>query len=386
MITVGIIFGGRSVEHEVSIITGYQALGAIDRERYRPVPVYLARDNVWYVGEFLQTIDFFRREHPPLERLTRVLPCPDPAQGKLVLRPTRSTLFARSAEIILDCVLPATHGTYGEDGCLQGLLEMSGVPYAGSDVRASAVGMDKVLTKAILAAAGLPHLEHRVLSRTQYQLQPNACLAALESHPGYPLMVKPAVLGSSVAVGRAESRARLKDALDLAFRFCDRALTEPALTDFREVNCAVLDGDPPIPSVLEQPIRESDLLRFQDKYQGGKSGSKSSKGSKGMASQQRLIPAPLDEAMTKTIQEMAVRTFQAIGAGGVARVDFLIDRDNRVFVNELNNIPGSFAFYLWENMGKSFRELLTRMIDRAFEIRRNKDRTTYAFESNLLAG
>ncbi len=368
------------MEHEVSVITGYQALESIDRSCYDVTPVYIARDNVWFIGEELANIEFFRQEQLSLSRLTRVLPSPDAARGKLRLMEAATRALRRPRTVELDCVIPATHGTFGEDGSLQGLLDMAGVPYAGSDVRASAVGMDKLLTKAVLAGAGLPYLPSEAVHRDEFQNDRAGVIARLEDKLSYPVFVKPATLGSSVAVSRCSTRGELEEALDLALRFGKRALVERGLEGATEINCAVLDGDPPTPSVLEQPARSDELLTFDQKYRGGK------KGAKGMAAQQRLIPAPIDPEMSERIQSLAVQTFQAVGAGGVARIDFLICAEGELFVNEINNIPGSFSYYLWEYRGRSFMELLTRMVERAFEIHRRRNRITYTFEANLLAG
>jgi len=379
---LGVVFGGRSVEHEVSVVTGYQVIEAADRAKYDVIPVYIGRDNVWYIGEPLDSISFFRQEQPPLNRLMRVLPAPDASTGKLQLLEAETGLLRKPKCTTLDVVLPATHGTFGEDGSLQGLLDMAGVPYTGSNVRGSAVGMDKEMTKAALAAAGLPHLPYRVVHRSDWEKDNTNSIVLLESAFPYPHFIKPVALGSSVAVGRAGDRAQLITALDLALRFSDRALVEPSIDGATEINCAVLDGDPPIASVLEQPMRTGDLLSFEEKYKGG--GKKGAKGS-GMAGQQRLIPAPLPNEQAELIKSLAVKTFEAIGAGGVARVDFIINRKGDVFVNELNNIPGSLAFYLWEPLGKTFKELIDRLVERAIEVNRRRNRTTFTFEANLLA-
>ena len=282
---------------------------------------------------------------------------------------------------------------------------MAGIPYAGSGVTGSAVGMDKLLTKAVLARAGLPFIDYRAVTSDIFTADPDAILTQLESDLSFPLMVKPAVLGSSVAVTRADTRDELRAALDLARRFGDRILVEKALDDPTEINCAVLDGDPPVPSVLEQPVSGGSLLTFDEKYRGeGRKGKQKSAIShqpsasridipvcspstvtKGMASLKRLIPAPIPDELTQRIRQMAVDAFTETQAGGVARVDFLIAQAGAIYVNEINNIPGSFAFYLWEYMGRSFRELLDRMIERAFEVNKRRNRTTYAFEANLLA-
>ena len=384
-INLGLIFGGRSVEHEVSIITAYQALGALDKRKYRVTPVYLARDNVWYIGSGLEDISFFRVEQPQIGKLTRVLPCPDAARGKLRLVEASPSGLRKPRITELDLVIPATHGTFGEDGCLQGMLEMAGVPYAGSGVYASAVGMDKLLTKAVLEAEGLPFLPYTTVTRTAFEADPSAVLNRIEAKPGYPVIVKPARLGSSIGVSMADSRVELEEALDLALRFGERVLVERCIEGGIEVNCAVLDSDPPTPSVLEQPVKSSDHLTFDDKYRADQKGIKGSKDGKGMAGQKRLIPAPISSEQTRTIQDLAVRFFSAIRGGGVTRVDFLIDEKKEIFVNEINNIPGSFSFYLWEYMGRTFSELLDRMIDRAFEVRKRSHRTIYSFDANLLA-
>lgn len=383
---LAIIFGGRSVEHEVSILTGYQAIEMADRTKYDLTPVYIARDNVWYIGDELKELAFFRQDHPPLNRLTRVFPAPDAARGKLTLiEAAPGGLLKRPQTVELDIVIPATHGTFVEDGCLQGILEMANVPYAGSDVRSSAVGMDKLLTKSVLTIAGIPVLPYVELNGQQFDVDPKSVISRLETEIGYPIFVKPAILGSSVGVSRADDPEELYDALDLAFKFGARVLAEKALTGYTEINCSVIDGDPPIPSVLEQPLTAEELLTFDEKYKGG--GKKSGfKGGKGMAGQQRIIPADLTDDVTATIQQMAVQTFLTIGAGGVARIDFLIDDSGTIFVNELNNIPGSFSFYLWEQMGRSFRELIDRMVETAKLRHKQRNRTTFAFEANLLAG
>jgi D-alanine-D-alanine ligase len=223
-------------------------------------------------------------------------------------------------------------------------------------------------------------MPYRAVTRDEFERDSARALNDLESALPYPMFVKPAVLGSSVAVSRADGRTELESALDLARRFCNRILVEQALDGAADINCAVLDGDPPVASVLEQPVSHERLLTFDEKYRGGK------KGSKGMAGLKRLVPAPIEPELAGRITAAALKVFAAVGAGGVARVDFLVCNHNDFFVNEINNIPGSFSYYLWEHMGRSFRELLDRMIDRAVEVRRRRNRTVYAFEGNLLAG
>ena len=385
-IALGIIFGGRSVEHEVSILTGQQAIQAADTNKYDVVPIYLDRDNLWYIGEEAGNVEFFRQSVISMEKLTRVFPCPDPRRGKLSLVEAKTSLFGKKKELTVDCVIPACHGTFGEDGSLQGLLEMANIPYASSKPSASAVGMDKVLFKAILQAADLPCLPYLTVFRSEWESDRDSIMKSVEAKFPQAVFVKPAVLGSSVGISRAEGSEALITALDLGLKFGERVLVEPAVDDGKEINCSVLDGDPPLASILEQPVSSADLLTFDEKYKGqAKKGGKGVKTGKGMAAQQRLIPAPIGDAMTTEIQKLAVQTFQATGAGGVARIDFMLSAEDKIYVNELNNIPGSLSFYLWERMGKSFGELIDRMVSRAYEINKRQNRTTFSFEGNLLS-
>lgn len=388
-ITLGIIFGGRSVEHEVSILSGSQALNAADSSKYNVQPVYIARDNVWYIGEELNDISFFQRKNPSISQLTRVYPCPDAMRGKLrLIGSDTGGLFKKPVNINLDCVLPVTHGTFVEDGSLQGLLDMAGVPYAGSNVRGSMVGMDKLLFKAVMRENSIPVVDYLQLHKSEWGKDEDRITARILSELSGDVIVKPAIAGSSVGIGRASDSPRLQDVINFAFKFSDRVLVEKAISNMTEINCSVIDGDPPIPSILEQPLSHSELLTFDEKYKGntkGTKGVKGTQGSKGMAAQQRKIPAPVSEDVASRIREYAVKTFQIVGAGGVARIDFILDSGGDIFVNELNNIPGSLSFYLWEHMGKSFTDLIDKMVERSFEVHKIRNRTTYAFESNLLA-
>ncbi|MFN3821430.1 MAG: D-alanine--D-alanine ligase family protein [bacterium] len=382
--TVGVIFGGRSVEHEISIITGHQVLEALDRSRWEPVPIYLSAENLWFVGDGRLSLDFFRQDPLPLDKLYRVDPIPDPGSCSLKLRYRRGGLWG-SREKVLQIILPAVHGTYGEDGSLQGLLEMANVPYVGSSVAGSALGMDKLLTKRILSSLRIPILPWGEVDRWTWERDWEKVISDWERNWGYPLMVKPAALGSSIGVSRVESQESLKRAVDLCLRWGEWALVEPWLEQAREVNCAVLDGDPPIASLVEEPIRESVLLTFEEKYLRGKKGkSADSPLSGGMASLARHIPAELDPEMTQRIQELAKEAFLGMRLGGVVRVDFLLSVQGELYLNEVNTIPGSFAYYLWEPMGKSFRELLDYLLERAREVHRRKNRISYLLDTRIL--
>jgi D-alanine-D-alanine ligase len=376
---VGVAFGGRSVEHDVSIITGLQALGVLE-ERHSPVPIYIARSGRWYTGDVLRELSVYQRDDDP-ENAEEVNF--DLHNGRLLRTGGGGSLLRarRSPEPIeLDVVVLATHGTQGEDGCLQGALELAQLPYVGPPVGAAAAAMDKVTTKAILAQAGLPVLEHLVLHRDEWDSDKSGVPSRVRETFDFPIYVKPASLGSSVGVSRCVCDAELIDALELGFELDRTCLLEPSVEGGIEVNCAVIGrpGVEPRASLCEQPVAAESFLSFEDKYMAGAK-------NEGMKGAQRLIPAPLSDALTTQVQGLAKRAFTAFACAGVTRVDFLIDAQQRVYVNELNTIPGSFSFYLWEPAGLPFAELMDKLIDFALAEHREKLRTTTVFATNLLA-
>jgi D-alanine-D-alanine ligase len=376
---VGVAFGGRSVEHDVSIITGLQAVAALS-ERHRPVPIYIARSGRWYTGQALKDLAVYQRDggDPQAEEIAF-----DLHGGRLLRRSESGSLLRgrRAPEPIeLDAIVLATHGTQGEDGCLQGALELAQLPYVGPPVGAAAAAMDKATTKAVLAQAGLPALPHLALRREQWDADRDGCRQRAREAFDFPLYVKPASLGSSVGVSRCEDDAALAGALELAFELDRVCLIEPAAQGGIEVNCAVIGrpGAPPRASVCEQPVASEGPLSFEDKYmRSGKA--------EGSKSAQRLIPAPISDELTGRVRALACAAFAAFGCAGVTRVDFLIDAQERVFVNELNTIPGSFSFYLWEPAGLPFAELMDELLELALSDHREKQRTTTVFDTNLLA-
>lgn len=383
---VGVAFGGRSVEHDVSIITGLQALGVLG-ERHVPVPIYIARSGRWYTGDALKELSVYQQDgdDPDAEEIHfdlhngRLLKAA-PGGGGGLLRSRRSSGGRADQSIELDVIVLATHGTQGEDGCLQGALELARLPYVGPPVGAAAAAMDKVMTKAVLAQAGLPALEHLALRREQWEQDGPLTHARVRERFEFPLYVKPASLGSSVGVSRCCSDAELAEALKLGFELERVCLVEPAVEGGIEVNCAVIGrpGVEPRASLCEQPVAAEHFLSFEDKYMGDGKG-------EGMKSAARLIPAPLPDELTAQVQDLAARAFVAFGCAGVTRVDFLIDASQRVYINELNTIPGSFSFYLWEPAGLPFADLMDELIGFALADHREALRTTTVFATNLLA-
>ena len=384
------MFGGRSVEHDVSIITGLQACEVLEA-RHEPVPLYIDREGRWFTGAALRDIDTYRAgtavdaEPVVLDVGTGLLRSPPAEQ--------RRGMFGRGAgagpqEQRLDVVLPATHGTQGEDGCLQGALELADVPYGGPTLESAVLAMNKAVTKSMLRAAQIPVLEDLTLRRSEYEREGGeAIVAKVKARFGLPVYAKPASLGSSVGVSRCADDAALADALQLAFELDRVALVEPAVEGGKEINCAVLGrpGGELRVSACEQPIASADFLSFEDKYmrEGGKGEGQLK--TEGMSSADRIIPAPISDEQTASVEALARRTFEVLGCTGVARVDLLLDAQDRLFVNEPNTIPGSFAFYLWEPVGLSFPDLLDELIDIAMAEHAEKQQTTRTFETNLLA-
>ena len=406
---MGVVFGGRSVEHDVSIITGLQACEVL-AARHTPVPLYIDREGRWFSGETLRDVQTYRRDTLDAEPVTLDLgsgtvrsaaaPPAPPAPRRRGMFGARDAPGARDAddgrermaERRLDVIVPACHGTQGEDGCLQGALELADIPYAGPTLEAAVLAMNKAITKSVLRAAGIPVLEDLTLRRDDYERDGAAAIAAkVRTRFGLPVYVKPASLGSSVGVTRCGDDAQLADALALAFELDRVAIVEPAVEGGTEINCAVLGrpGAPARVSVCEQPIATEGYLSFEDKYmrEGGKGADATDGGvkSEGMSSAQRIIPAPISEELTADVQDLARRTFETLGGAGVARVDLLLDAQGRLFVNEPNTIPGSFAFYLWEPVGLAFADLMDALIDIALAEHAEKTATTRTFQSNLLA-
>lgn len=392
-IRLGIIYGGPSVEHEIAVISAVQAISAADDSKYQVVPVYISKDGLWYTGEALRDISAYADLSSLLAKCRRVQMTADRGSHKLVCR--GKGLFAKDEEIALDVVLPVMHGAHGEDGCLQGLLELLNIPYAGPGVLAAAVGMDKIMMKNVLAANNLPVLPAVWFTADEWFAAPDEKLAEAEAKLGFPMIVKPANLGSSVGIARAADKDELAAALNDAASFSGRLLIEPCLDDRREINCSVLGyGAKVSASVCEEPLTDNAFLTYQDKYM---SGGKSSKGAKpgdktgpakaGMGSSRRQIPADLPAETAAEIQSLSKRAFVALDGCGVARIDVMIDkRNDKIYINEINTIPGSLAFYLWQAAGTDFTSLIDELVAGALARQRAKDKLTFSYNTNILAG
>lgn len=374
---IGVLFGGTSVEHEVSIISAAQAMAALDREKYDVIPVYLSKNHRLYSSDKLMEMETFRDLDKLEKNITQVsLICKG---SKYFLQPVNASFFSKPIEI--DLMIPVVHGTHCEDGTVQGLFETVGIPYAGCDVIAAAVGQDKVVMKHILQNSGIPIVPWFWFYRYDFEKDAQAYL--LRAHElGFPIVVKPANLGSSVGITIAKNEVELVDAIHEASRYDVKIVLEKAVVELREVNCSVLGFDREMrASVLEEVRKSDEILSYENKYIAGNKGS-----SKGMASASRIVPAPLSETLSEEIRQLALNTFKVLGASGVARIDFLMDAITlQVYVNEINTIPGSLAFYLWEASGVDFSELMDNLVKQAIDRQRLREKMIFSYDTNLLA-
>lgn len=380
--TVAFIFGCRSVEHEVSIISAVQAMRAVNREKYDVFPIYVTKTGEMYTSSAMMEIEPFRDMKKLIansEPITLIKSGED-----VVVRYLSQGLFSKKKDLVINVAFPVVHGTNCEDGTLQGYLEFLGIPYVGCDVLSSAVGMDKAVFKHVMKAANLPVLDCITFYAREYAECRDEIILRAEKEIGYPMIVKPVNLGSSVGITKAKDRDALIDAIDLAISFSDKVLVEHAVSSIREINCSVLgDSDECEASVCEEPFMNDDILSYEDKYMGGKN----SGASKGMASLGRKLPADIPAEKSDEIRDLACRVFKAFGASGVVRIDFIIDTDtDKVYVNEANTIPGSLSFYLWEATKTPYSALIDKLISLAFRRKRNRENLTFTIDTNILSG
>ena len=395
---VALIFGGRSPEHEVSIVTAHQVCAAL-AENHNVVPIYITKDGEWLTGDALRELATFTEGSLPtaaeFDSVTVAFEGtsagPDYVRGAFVVHPKRARWFRAPEKTVLpvDVVFPAIHGTHGEDGTLQGLLELMNLPYVGSGVVGSAGGMDKIVMKAMLRENQLPIVPYVWWTQHQWQTDKARLVENVAATLGYPVFVKPAVSGSSIGVSAVKNSDELVTAVELASQYCHRILVEQAVQNPCEINCAVIGARQVTASVCEQPMTDAAFLTFDDKYihETATKASDTSphRAPSAMAGAERKIPAPISEELTLHVQGLAAQTFQVLDCAGVARIDFLMDADEHVYVNEINTIPGSFSFYLWEHDGVAFPQLVSQLIDVAFSVHAAKNSLTYSYETNLLS-
>ena len=381
---VGVIFGSRSCEREVAIISAVQLMRFADPEKYDIIPVYIDEHGSWYTGEALKEIGTYKPFNPEMKGIRKVFPDLSSGSGALLYLNKGSGLLAKDKLEIaarIDVYIIVMHGMNGEDGTLQGLMELANIPYTSTGVTGSAVGMDKIIMKEFFRGADLPVLPGEWYTRREYTEDASKILSDVSGKLGFPVFVKPANLGSSIGVSRADNEEELKDALELAFEYDRRVLVEKGLDKPVELNCSVLGYDDDLlASPIEMPLNQDEFLDFRDKYLGGN-------GSKGMASLSRVLPAPIEDSLKDEIQEMSKKIFRLMDCKGVVRIDYMFDRlSEKLFITEINTIPGSLAFYLWEKDGISYRELIDRMIACAEKAHDDRNKTNYAYTSDILKG
>ncbi len=381
--TIGVIFGSRSCEREVAIISAVQLMRHADREKYDVIPVYISEDGNWYTGDVLADIQTYKPFRPDQKGITRVFPDLSSGSGALLtIQKKGKGLFAGERMVIaarIDAYIIVMHGLNGEDGTLQGMMELMNIPYTSTGVAGSALGMDKIMMKQFFKGADLPVLPGVWFTRSAFASNREKVLERVENELGFPVFVKPANLGSSIGVSRADNRESLADSLELAFEYDRRVLVEKGLNKPVELNCSVMGYDEELQaSPIEMPLNNDEFLDFKDKYL-------SSGGSKGMASLHRVLPAPIDDELTAEIQNLSKTIFRLLDCKGVVRIDYMFDRDSeKLYITEINTIPGSLAFYLWENAGISYSSLIDRMIEFAEKAHDDKNQANYAYTSDIL--
>lgn len=401
-IKVGIFFGGESVEHEISVITMSQAISSLNPEKYEIVPIYIAKNGVMYTGDDLLDLYSFKDMDVLLKRCykvavvndgegVKVVRCPAPIIGKKVLN-------------TIDVAFPIVHGTNCEDGTLAGFLNLLRIPVVGPDILASSLGMDKIIQKMVLNYYDIPVVDFVSFYSMEYVKDEEKILKEIESKLEFPMIVKPGNLGSSVGIRKAKNKAELEEAIEFAMEFADRVLVEKAVENLKEINCSVIgnlaEGEA---SVCEEPCFTDEILSYADKYIGdGKSKGGTISGGKGAniklgaksgssktggnSFANKKIPAEISDEKTKEIQDLSKKVFKVLGCSGVARIDFLMDtKEDKVYVNEINEIPGALSYYLWEATGKSFEQELDEIIDIAIKRKRDKDKLTFSYDQNILA-
>lgn len=377
--TILVAFGGASPEHEVSVITAHQAIAALKNDDlYHVKPLYISKSGRWLTGEYLLELNHFT-DLKKIEANTNPCFFTQNKMGATVLVENSKNWFSGSNEVIIDTVFVAFHGSKGENGAFQGICEMYNLPYTGSGVMASSIGMDKVAAKSLCRAHGIPVVDGVDFYESEWVENESIIVDQIEKL-GYPAIIKPVHLGSSIGVEIVKNRESLIAGVESAFKYDRHILVEKVVKPLMEINCSVLGSlRQSRVSVCERPVGKEEILSFQDKYMA-------EKGAKGMASADRVIPADISDSLSKQIQDCSQKIFRLLSCSGVARLDFLVQSDSgQFFFNEINTIPGSFSFYLWKESGVSFPDLMKEMIDLAESEYRQRGRQIQSYDTNLLS-
>lgn len=387
-IKLGVFFGGKSVEHEVSIITAIQAIENINKEKYDIIPVYIAKNNKMYCGEFIGDIRQYKDINSLLNNSIEVTLAQK--GDKVVLLKCNKRFFEKSIYDYIDIAFPIVHGTNVEDGTIQGYLKMFNLPYVGCDVISSAVGMDKYVCKCLLKENNIPVLDCKCFTLKDFNDSVENIMEEVEKDIPYPVIVKPVNLGSSVGIEIAKNKEELQKSIENAFSYSKKILVEKVIVKLKEVNCSVIgDYEEAMASECEEPVKTDEILSYTDKYISGgkKTGGKMAGSKTSMNAGVLKLPAEITKEQKQTIQDLAIKTFKILGCSGVIRIDFMIDEDtNKIYVNEVNTIPGSLSFHLWRATNLNYTDLLDKLIDLSLKRNREDKQMTYSFDSNILSG
>lgn len=376
---IAVFFGGRSTEHEISVISASQAMHAIDRDKFDITPVYITKQGRWFTGDALFDVANYRNIPELLKQCEEVYM--EPVYGDYNLYRKQRKLFGNPVVSKIDVVIPVLHGSNGEDGIFEGVLESIGIPFAGCDTLSSANGMDKITMKMILQACDIPVVDYVWFTDKEWYTKRDEIVERIENKLGYPVIVKPANLGSSVGISRVADRSELLVKVEEAEKYSTRIIVEHMVDNLKEINCSVLgDCDDYTTSVCEEPIKSGAILSYEDKYMGG------TKSAKGMQASQKRIPADLPQEMSDRIRFLAGETFRVLSCHGVSRVDVIVDADtDEIYVNEINTIPGSLSFYLWEATGLKFDKLMEKLVSLALKRKREQGLKTVSYDQNIFS-
>lgn len=379
-LVVGLFFGGRSVEHEVSVISALQAYKNLDQDKYQVIPIFVSKLGHFYTNHKFLDLKNYKDINSLLLSSKQVVLGNKNGQGGFLTQ----GIFGKFTS--LDVAFPLFHGSFGEDGAIQGLFEIYQIPYVGLNVLGSAMAMDKVMSKALFKELGFNVGKYSWFNRRDWIEDSSKVLKQIQKDLKFPMFVKPAIGGSSIGAGPAKDEDSLQFAIEVASAYSEKILVEEAFGEgIIEVNCSSLGYKNIRASVCEQPVKSEELLSFSDKYMKG-GGKKSGGSAGGMETLSRIIPAPISKKLTAKIQEASIKIFKAMDGCGVARIDYFVDPNREKFwVNEVNSPPGSLAFYLWEKSGIKYTELLGKLIDQALERAKEQSKTQYTFESGLLS-
>lgn len=376
-INIGVFFGGKSPEHDVSIITGELIISELKKMDYKVTPIYLSKEGSWHIGQELGALKFFKEKNSAdsFKKLNKFYLDLEKSNGKIIFK--EKGWLAK--EICIDLAFPAFHGANGEDGTIQGLFEIVNIPYVGCDVASSAIAMDKILTKLFYKSLNIPTTDFYHFTKTEWENDKAKIISDIEAILKYPLFVKPPKLGSSIGISKVNNKKELEFAIEVALHYGERVLVENGVENLMDVTCCLVGNENPIASLLQESVFASDLFNFQDKYleDGG--------AQFGNSQSSLVIPARLDEKITESIINTAKIIYKTIGCSGIARIDFLYNKATQeIFANEINPMPGTVYHHLWKASGLELNELLNKLIGFAQDRQAQKEKITHTFESDIL--